>query len=329
MWFKNLMGFEEESPQQVRRNIEVQGDKLISKINGAEYVYGRLEIPLLESLRQRNSLAEEGKLQVSEVVSDVQFLHQLEENEAALFQVASQFNLLEMLHPDVTPEAGVDIYEQDPTQGPACAIACGAGTIYRNYFVPLNGQTGQTAHHQIDCMADVHQALQNGTEPLWKMRNGYLLIERPQLDYVNQQLKKLSVVEYEKLKGKLRVGIQWNTQVTLNNSLNFVTQVYASALPVGYHYNMAKEHWEKFARFVLEAAYEATLYAGLENYRKTGNNRIFLTLLGGGVFENKMEWITEAIKKAFLKFKNIPLDIRMVSYRSSNPAVLKMIDELR
>ncbi len=52
-----------------------------------------------------------------------------------MFQVASQFNLLEMISPNVTPDDGIGIYENDPTQGPACAIACGAGTIYRNYLV--------------------------------------------------------------------------------------------------------------------------------------------------------------------------------------------------
>ena len=53
----------------------------------------------------------------------------------ALFQVASQFNALEMIGPDVTPEHGVSRYQRDPTQGPACAIAAGAATIYRNFFV--------------------------------------------------------------------------------------------------------------------------------------------------------------------------------------------------
>jgi len=37
----------------------------------------------------------------------------------APFQVASQFNLLEMTGPSVTPEHGVARYAHDPTQGPA------------------------------------------------------------------------------------------------------------------------------------------------------------------------------------------------------------------
>ena len=34
------------------------------------------------------------------------------------------------------PEDGVTLYAADPTQGPACALACAAGSVYRNYFCP-------------------------------------------------------------------------------------------------------------------------------------------------------------------------------------------------
>ena len=45
--------------------------------------------------------------------------------------MASQFNLLEMTGPEITPEDGVTRYAHDRTQGPACAIAAGAATVYR------------------------------------------------------------------------------------------------------------------------------------------------------------------------------------------------------
>lgn len=62
----------------------------------------------------------------------------------ASFQVASQFNLLEIVGPGITLEDGVTRYSGDRTQRPACAIAAGARTIYRNYFVPVGGCLGQT-----------------------------------------------------------------------------------------------------------------------------------------------------------------------------------------
>ena len=93
-------------------------------------------VPLSE-LRTRVAAVENGagKLRFAELVGDAKALHSDVANAGALFQVATQFNLLEMISPNVTPEQGIAIYENDPTQGPACAIACGAGTIYRNYFV--------------------------------------------------------------------------------------------------------------------------------------------------------------------------------------------------
>ena len=55
----------------------------------------------------------------------------------------------------------------------------------------------------------------------------------------------------------LRIGIQWNTQVTLNDSKHLVTQAYCSALPVAYSHHPSTL-WAEFARLVLEAAYEVT-----------------------------------------------------------------------
>ena len=69
--------------------------------------------------------------------------------------LTSQFNMLEMVGPGVTPEDGVARYAYDRTQGPACAIAAGAATIYRNYLAPVAGGIGQTADRQIDGLADI------------------------------------------------------------------------------------------------------------------------------------------------------------------------------
>jgi hypothetical protein len=138
-WFKALTGFLEASPEQVRENISVEGEILKSRINGRVMACGRLETPSLAELRERVRVSGHvvGKISVREVVANVQSLHEDEANAGSLFQVASQFNLLEMMSPNITPEAGVGIYENDHTQGPACAIATGAGTIFRNYFATV------------------------------------------------------------------------------------------------------------------------------------------------------------------------------------------------
>jgi len=329
MWFKKLTGFAEESPDQVRKNIKINGQSLQSLVNGQSYYFGKLEISSLAELRKKapSVTGFNNKISVSEVVGDVQLFHVFPENENALFQAASQFNLLEMVSPRVTPEDGIGRYQYDKTQGPACAIACGAGTIYRNYFAEINDKIGQTADNQIDCLAAIGKELNNDELNLWQMKNGYALATKDGLEYISKYLKSLNQEAYENLKSKLKIGIQWNTEVTLSETKHRVSQIYCSALPVSYSQNNADE-WDAFARLILEATYEATLYAALINYKKTGNNKLFLTLVGGGAFGNKSSWILDAIKKAITLFKNTPLDVKFVSYGGSDPVVKNLIVSL-
>ncbi len=330
MWFEELTGFCEETSVQVCGNLSVEGAILKSHVNDKEYVCGQLETPSLAELRERVNLGKSlsGKISVSEVVADVQQLHVDKSNADSLFQVASQFNLLEMVSPNVTPEHGVGGYEYDRTQGPACAIAAGAGTIYRNYFAKVNGQIGQTSDNQIDCLADVGTALKNSDNHLWEMRNGYALASREGLEEINSKIKSASESELDGLRKLLRIGIQWNTEVTLNKAKHTVTQAYCSALPVAYS-RQPSELWARFAQIVLEASYEATICTGLLNYLKTGNNKVYLTLIGGGAFGNEKEWIINAIVRTLKLYKKIDIQVLIVSHGYSNPHVQKLIHEFK
>lgn len=327
-WFEVLTGFGEESPEQVRRHLLVDGDRIKSLVNGRSFVYGQLEIPSLNELRQQVASlpATDGKLKLREIVGNVQNMHTDPANAGAIFQVASQFNLLEMTSPQVIPEQGIGIYEHDNTQGPACAIAAGAGTIYRNYFVPVNGKIGQSADNQIDCLAELGVALGNPGNILWKQQNGYALLSLAALRIVDARLNDSDEEELDRLRGLLRIGIQWQTEVTLKGSGHTVSQAYCSALPVAYSDAPAKQ-WERFARLVLEASYEATVCAAIVNTQKTGCNRVYLTRLGGGVFGNEKSWICAALKRALKKFEHFDLDVVIVSYGSSDADVQKLIEE--
>ena len=81
------------------------------------------------------------------------------------------------------------------------------------------------------------------------------------------------------------------------------------------------------ARLVLEAAYEATLCAGILNYSRTGCNRLFLTLLGGGAFGNDPQWIFSAIRRAFDVYANCGLEVSIVSFGASNRDVRQLVNE--
>ena len=316
-WFEKLTGFSEASPQQVRNHLSLEGKILRSLVNGRKLIYGSLETPSLAELRARVNQTQlpKGKLSVREVVANVQNLHTDLANAGALFQVASQFNLLEMVSSNRTPEAGIGIYERDRTQGPACAIAAGAGTIYRNYFVPVNGQIGQSATNQVDCLADLGTAWGNTENRLWRVKNGYVLASIQGLQAINQKLTTASELERDRFRQLLRIGIQWQTQVTLQDCQHQISQIYCSALPVAYS-PLPLHLWERFAKLILEAAYEATICTAIINAQTNGNNRLFLTLLGGGAFGNATDWITDSIQRSLRFYQDFDLDVRIVSYGS-------------
>lgn len=325
-WFQELTGVEESSHSHVQNALTVDGEYLTSLANGGMWRCGRLETPSLAELRsrvQRISYAP-APLRVSEVVADVQQLHLDPANQGALFQVASQFNLLEMVSPHVTPEDGVGIYEDDFTQGPACAIAAGAGTIYRNYFVPLHGELGQTADRQIDCLADIGALLGNTDGRLWQMVNGYALPTRDGLVEISREIRDRDPASQDKLRQALRIGLQLDTQVTLDGATHTVSQAYCSALPVAYSPHDS-ELWEPFARLVLEAAYEATFAAAVLNRNRTKSSRVYLTLLGGGAFGNRSSWILDSIRRAMELYRDSSLEIHFVSYGSSDPRVQQIL----
>ncbi len=118
-WFQRLTGIEEQSPDQVRSQLSIDGDQIVCP-DGARIAFGQLEIEKLGALRSRVEAipSPAGRLRLHEIVGDVRQLHADAANAGAMFQVASQFNLLEMADPATTPEQGVGIYEHDHTQGP-------------------------------------------------------------------------------------------------------------------------------------------------------------------------------------------------------------------
>jgi hypothetical protein len=186
-------------------------------------------------------------------------MHRLPEYAGALFQVASQFNLLEMSSPTVTPEHGVTRYQHDRTQGPACALAAGAATIYRNYFAPVGGGCGQTTERQFDALADLGEALGGAlnqpVKDLWSMENGYALCTRTGLDAITQHLGTLQLEQVDMLRGQLRIGIHGDVEVTdaAAEHRPLVSQAFCSALPVAYS-PVPTSHWEPLASLVLQAA---------------------------------------------------------------------------
>lgn len=320
-WFESIAGFRELDYASTQSRLEVVGTKLLCKENHKSYQIGTLSTPSLGELRQQvvEGEASPGRLHVSVLTGNVRQLHHAREFQGALFQVASQFNMLEMTSPNVTPEDGVTRYQHDATQGPACAIAAGAATIYRNYFVPVSGGIGQRFDRQIDGLADLgchfSEVLGRDVSKLWVMRNGYALCTPEGLAAISTLLEELSVNEVDVARSKLRIGVHSDVQVTDIDAVpaQLVSQAFCSALPVAYS-QIPKHHWSLFAQLILEAAYEAMMWAGVLNARRGRSNVIMLTRLGGGAFGNDDKLINAAMKRALELACDHDLDVRIVSY---------------
>lgn len=329
-WFERLTGFTETDYASTRAKLRVRRGKLTSLVNGMSYRTGVLELASLSNLRNqvRSARAASSRMRVSLVSGDVRDMHWHRAFAGALFQVASQFNLLEMIGPNKTPEDGVTIYQDDGTQGPACAMAAGAATIYRNYFAKVRGRLGQTKERQIDALADLGTALRERLPPdagqLWSMVNGYALAHRAGLEAITSVLEGSSADEMDALRGLLRIGLHWDVEVTdAGRPFPLVSQAFCSALPVAYSRH-ERGCWERFARLVLEAAYEATLWAAVLNARRGGSKTVLLTSLGGGAFGNDESWIEAGLVRALKLASGFDLDVRLVSYAEPSPAFLRI-----
>lgn len=304
---------------------------LHSLANGRKFYIGKFSTPSVDDLNdQLTNLVEHAEtsyneddekcaLEFEHILGDVKSLHHDPQNQGAVFQVASQFNCLEMPHSQVKPDSGITQYDNDHTQGPTCAVACSAGTIYRNYFVNTHGQGGKKGK-QIDCLAECGEVLGNEKETFWKMQNGYALpTDHKSIAKLRRKIYAQFLMSREAM-SKIRVGVQWNTEVVKeqirpNQGHHCVTQVYCSAVPISYATNSKMRDFEPFAKLILDAAYHATFaVAAIKALESKKRIDLFLTKVGGGMFGNRSRWVVESIRKNLRKFEDFPLNVYLVHH---------------
>jgi hypothetical protein len=296
---------------------------------------GRLNFPF--DSHQKSML---GKgLTFRHIVGNAGSLHRDPNNAGAVFQVASQFNVLEMPGPSVTPDAGITNYVNDPTQGPNCAVACPAATLYRNYFVNEYGQGGSRGR-QLDLFYDVGVTLGNTCAPendtcdssvhpnYWQVTNGYALpMDATSISRLTKWILEKNEPIVEVARDNLKVGVHWNTEVEVEGR-HIVTQVFCSALPIGYYVGTPQEGLSFLASLVLDGLYEATLAVASIIARNRGERvAVYLTCVGGGVFGNEPDWIIQAIDRALKLFSSEPIDVYLVHFGALKEIYLSNIPE--
>lgn len=325
-WFRNLFGFEEPTRSrsvlaeiQSKFTLSAAGDQLTCLENGRTLQAGSFSTPTLRELRESALAVLKASsmsigLQVEHIVTN-DILAEHHRHPHATFQAASQFNCLEFPSYHVNPEDGITAYSTDRTQGPACAIACPAGTLYRNYFAQVydtktgSYAAGQTAGRQINNLDALEEALDNASpsKQYWTVRNGYTFSTEEALAKLNAVL---AARDGGQLRDLVKVGLQRDTEVVYRSRFEevaadpplLVTQVYCSALSCAYS-GVQLQHWEALARIILQANYEACLWAAVLNMlhhqdQPLESNKLYLTFIGGGVFGNDMGWIGDSIANA-------------------------------
>ena len=241
-------------------------------------------------------------------------------NKDAVFALASNFNGLETIgtidnigeKPLSVDNAPYGSYLHDNTQGPLAAISAAPGLIYRTYYMFNNdpqykndpAKWRQTQDHEINFLDGLGINILNG--------------------YITDSLPVLSQKIVEKYADKFKIGYHSNIQVTngffyfpndqdsFYDQSQLIDQAFAAALAIDYFDEVNKQYYPstdpevvRIGKLLLDWTYEAILKAA---YVK-GKKKVFLPRVGGGAFNNKPEWIDDAILKQSDFIKNSGMEV--------------------
>jgi len=261
---------------------------------------------------------------------DISVLQTAMENRGSMFQVASNFNGVECISEGSSPDTPnfTTSYFYDHTQGPAASISAGAAAVARVHGAFYNKDAdpstwGQTATHQIEMLGDVKEYFNVVNGYVCNNESTTLLPKDPKdLIAIEDSVKVLVHANVDAMYGK------YDYEHIDRCKSQMICQTFCAAL------NMAQgmSGWRNKnlpdtpakAQLLLRAAYRGTFYAA-EMYKC---KKIYLTLIGGGVFGNNQEDIVKAILNAYAEISKINKfieEIHVVFYRPPNFAPIKAI----
>lgn len=239
----------------------------------------------------------------------------------AVFQVASNFNCLEGAGPDLTN------YTHARAQGELAAISALPGTIMRRYGLG-----------PIDLLSNLPQVA-------FRLRGVGVSKHLDFTRTATRAIAEAATFNYMRVK----VGIHFETDVTFglvkagargavrhhttcrhygdNDGRNQnIMQIYTSA--VNLHLN-APRHFtpaeyaniETISQKMLKASYEGTLLAaalhGEQPEEDNKQQEVFLTLMGCGAFDNKLEWVADALEDLVDDIQELNLKVTLLVFDGS------------
>jgi hypothetical protein len=266
------------------------------KVDSFHYDAGRFRCLSLHQLRQqldsrRSSSGHRLKLFALTGASPVTDIGALQGGAAShsMFQAASQFNCLESPGPYLVP---VSNYFSDPTQGPRASISAYPATLLRHYSAPLQGNQA-VRFIQKDSQTQINLLHRVALEGVAAVKSGYLTsdaVKNPSTfaGLLHDHFDEIEIGLHEG--AQVILGSNWDGPVT-GHAL--ISQVFTSTLAAGGYsrLDLASGEWMNILRQLQRAAYLGTLLAAAS----TGQRRVVLTLIGGGVFGNPLSLIWESI----------------------------------
>lgn len=336
-WVENFLGFSEESVISKASQMETKKsiDKLLSKYAIYDEETGVLATPLgnyqagwfvcpsvdeiikvLESLHDR---VKKGKPRVRVLVAKEGIGQVIADgSQFGIYQANSRINALEIPDQYKRPRDGIRYYEErrgQEAQGSQVAMAAGPGTFVRNYWVPqqLGGQFNGLCDVDLD-----HQ-------------NGYLVWS----DFPFTVEHNLEAPEAGR---KIRIPAMLYTQVVGKNCdgplhrQKLVHQIFSYSAPLMDHGNIFDEELRKnqmnIVKKLLTATYTGAIGLGLIlktwDAQRGVNNRINLTPVGIGDFNNPLKTIYKALRDALDCFSGYDFDVDLVV---SDDFTVKIIEE--
>ncbi|VVU94976.1 hypothetical protein CPAV1605_701 [seawater metagenome] len=312
--FEKIFGFKEKSTKEENlKNIRMNQNIMITPTKS--YNIGHfIELGLFflkKDIDLSNSII---KVKYNNIENAGDVCNYIAQNPHGLYQVASQFNYLEMPYPGITPSHGVSNYPKDNTQGPAVAINTYPSTFYRNWILT----EGDNKEEQLNGLKFVIKQLDlmSKEKELVRWENGYALAGKDLNENILQILN-ITQTDLDKIvEDNLNVGIVNNCDSVIQYRFNcngpyYLTEdskltstIFCSAIALSY--SDRSIYLEPLAKSVLKATYKITVMAGVKLKLKN----VYLTQIGGGVFGNKIEWIKEAIEEAIdlVKYHDITIN---------------------
>ena len=202
-WFKETFGFEECSYYETKQHFKLSSDgtELTSLRNNRKFHVGLFEVLSHKDLHARKVKLKDdagkdlGGLIFSNISGSVESLIKNMIMKGLFFKPLLSlivWKWLVLAYAQRTVSHGINLIA---SQGPACALACPAGTLYRNYFV--NKGRGQAAPgNQINTLDIVEEILGDTNHSTkgavyWHVKNGYCMpLNNSSMSALNERLGK-------------------------------------------------------------------------------------------------------------------------------------------